>query len=79
MWGGSWWAGGVWAGYLFDPEDLGTFILNLNPCFNVALGYAGTWYGGMVYAGAPFCLAGSGTFEPPLPTSNVRDVCIVDC
>ena len=79
MWGGVWWGGLAWGGWLFDPEDLGTFTLNLDPCFDQAAGYAGSWYAGVVYAGTPFCGEAFDGFEAPVPDSNVIDICINPC
>lgn len=79
MYGGVWYAGMVYAGYLFDPDDLGTLTISLNPCFDQAAGYAGSWYAGTVYAGSPFCIDLFGFFVPDPLVSNVLDLCIVRC
>lgn len=79
MYAGVWYGSLVYAGYIFDPADLGSFTLNLNPCYDQAVGYAGNWYASAVYGGSPFCIVDFGFFQPPAVASNVRNLCIVRC
>lgn len=51
----------------------------LDPCFNIGLGYGGSWYAGTVFGGTPFCQELTSESEPTPPESNVRNLCIIRC